>query len=172
MRLAFPRIKSLRTDDGAASIAFQMVDMNRDTGGLTYLFRFKTPSGDIEVRAIVAIVTSTPAADKFAESGGDFWSLEMAERDEYIERYAAEYGNAFEVRIFKVPANTSDDSIVVLRDAFCALFFECWSSHKYNNAEGGGNPADCYPDTIHFLPVDLNRKFHVTLQATRGARHD
>jgi hypothetical protein len=44
MRLSFPRIMSLQSDDGAASIVFQSTDMNRDTGGFKYLFRFATAS--------------------------------------------------------------------------------------------------------------------------------
>jgi hypothetical protein len=173
MRLGFPRIKSLQTDDGTASIAFQAADTNRDTGGLKYLFRFKTPSGDTEVRTTVARVTSSPAREKFfAESGNDLMDLETTEMRKYIEKYAGEYGNTFEVRIFAVPSNTSDDNIVVLRDAFCALLFKYWSSYKYNNADETSDPADCYPDTINFLPFDLDRKLHVTLHARQGVHHD
>src|SRR5258707_15417423 len=49
MRLGFPRIKSLHTDDGTASIDFQSTSMDRDTGGFEYLFRFATSSGEAEV---------------------------------------------------------------------------------------------------------------------------
>jgi hypothetical protein len=172
MRLGVPRIESLQTDDGTASITFLKVNMDRDTGGLDYLFRFKTPSGDTEVRTTVAIVTGIPAAEKFAESGNELWSLHPTDVRKYIEKYAGEHGNTFEVRIFRVPANTSDDGIAALRNAFCELFFKYWSSYKYNNADDPSDPAGFYPDTINFLPFNLNRKFHVTLHAAQGARHD
>ena len=46
MRLPFPRLKSLETDDGTACITFQKFNMDRDAGGFDYLFRRKTyPSG-------------------------------------------------------------------------------------------------------------------------------
>jgi hypothetical protein len=172
MRLGVPRINSLQTGDGTASITFLKVNMDRDTGGLDYLFRFKTPSGDIEVRTTVSIITDFAAAAKFAESGNSLWFLETTEVRKYIEKYAGEYGNTFEVRIFELPSNTSDSSIAVLRDAFCQLFLEYWSSYKYNNADETSDPADCYPDTINFLPFDLDRKLHVTLHARQGVRHD
>jgi hypothetical protein len=173
MRLGFPRIKSLQTDDGTASIAFQAADTNRDTGGLNYVFRLKTPSGDAEVSATVGIVTGFPAAEKYlAESGNRLWDLSPTDARQYVERYAGEYGNTFEVRIFKVPVNASDNSIVVLRDAFCDLFLKYWSSYKYVNADETSDPADCYPDTINFPPFDLDRKLHVTLHARQGVHHD
>lgn len=126
MRLSFPRIMSLQSDDGAASIVFQSTDMNRDTGGFKYLFRFATPSGETEVRATVDRVTSGPAAKKFSsESGKKFWSLKTTEIANYVDKYAEEYGNTFEVVIFEAPSDTSGSSIVVLRDAFCRLFFDC-----------------------------------------------
>ena len=64
-----------------------------------------------------------------------------------------------------MPSDTNDSSIVALRDAFCALFFEYWSSYKYNSADEV-SPADFYPDTLIFVPFDLDRKFHVTLHAS------
>src|SRR5262245_58191691 len=79
MRLGVPRIDSLQTDDGTASIVFRTVDMNRDTGGYNYLFRLATPSGDVEVNATVESATGSPAARKLAESGVDLWSLKTAE---------------------------------------------------------------------------------------------
>src|SRR3954452_23001777 len=102
MRLEFPRIKSLQTDDGTSSITFQAVDMNRETGGLNYLFKLKAPSGDTEILTTVAIVTSFPAAEKFSESGNDFWSasVTMEDREKYTAKYAEEHGNTFEVRSF------------------------------------------------------------------------
>ena len=169
MRLGFPRIESLQTDDGAASITFLKVNMDRDTGGLDYLFRFKTPSSDIEVRSTVAIVTGIPASKKFAESGNELWSLHPTDVRKYIEEYAGEYGNTFEVRIFEVPSGANDSSIVALRDAFCELFFEYWSSYKYNSADKMSAAADFYPDTLIFVPFDLDRKFHVTLHVRQGA---
>jgi hypothetical protein len=173
MRLSFPRIKSLQSDDGIASISFQSTSMDRDTGGYEYLFRFAGPSGETEVRATVARVTGAPAAKKFsAETGNSLWSLKIQEAEKYVDEYAEEFGNIFEVRIFAVPSNTSDSSIVVLRDAFCRLFLECWSSYRYNNTDETSDPADCYPDTINFRPYDLNRKFRVTLHARREGRHD
>lgn len=173
MRLGFPRIESLQTDDGSASIVFQQVNMNRDAGGLDYLFRFRTPSGDTEVRTTVGIVTGVPAHYKFlAETGNQLMSLPMADVTKYIEKYAGEYGNTFEVRIFEAPADTSDSGIVVLRDAFCELFFQFWSSYKYNNTDEASDPAEFYPDTINFLPHNLNRKFYATLHAKQGGRHD
>jgi hypothetical protein len=173
MRLAFPRINSLQTDDGTASITFLQVNMNQDTGGLDYLFRFKTPSGDTEVQTTVAILKGIPAAKKYlAETGNELWSLDVTEIRKYKEKYAGEYGNIFEVRTFKVPFDTSDDSIPVLRDAFCALFFKYWSSYQYNNADETSDPADFYPDTIYFTPWALNFLFRVTLHARQGGHHD
>jgi hypothetical protein len=173
MRLGIPRIESLQTDDGTASITFLGVDTNRDTTGGVYLFQFKTPSGDIEVNTTVGTVTSFPASDKFfAETGNKLMDLTLTDIRKYIETYAEEYGNTLKVALFTVPANTSGNDIVVLRDAFCALFFEYWSSYKYNNADVTSDPADRYPDTINFVPYDLDRKFHVTLHARQGGRHD
>src|SRR3954453_22223691 len=111
MRLGFPRIESLQTDDGTASITFLKVNMDRDTGGLDYLFRFKTPSGDTEVRTTVAIVTGAQASYKFRESGGELMSLHPTDVRKYVEEYAGVYGNTFEVTRFEVPADTSDSSI-------------------------------------------------------------
>jgi hypothetical protein len=173
MRLGLPRIKSLQSDDGTASLTFQGADPNRDTGGLVYVFRLKTPSGDAEVHATVGIVTGFPAAEKYgAESGNRLWDLSPADARAYVETYAGEYGNTFEVRIFKVPVNASDDSIVVLRDAFCDLFLKFWSSYRYSNADETSDPVDCYPDTINFVPHDVDKKFLVTLHARQAGRHD
>jgi hypothetical protein len=172
MRLGFPRIKNLQTDDGTASIAFQSTSMDRDTGGFEYLFRFRTSSGETEVRATVARVTGGPAARKLAESGTDLWSLKTEGIEKYINKYVEEYGNTFEVVIFAVPANASDNDIVALRDAFCALFFKNWSLYKYNNTDDTSDPAELYPDTINFLPYDLDRRFHVTVHARQGGYHD
>ncbi|MBR0721082.1 hypothetical protein [Bradyrhizobium manausense] len=171
MRLAFPRIKSLQSDDGTASITYQSVDMNRDTGGFTFLFVFKMPSGETTVNTTVARVTTYPARKKFlADTGKDLLDLSTTEMRKYIDKYAGEYGNTFEVRIFEVPSGTGDDDIVALRDAFCALFFEYWSSYEYNNSDDTSDPADRYPDTISFLPQNLNRKFHLTMLAGQGGK--
>jgi hypothetical protein len=173
MRLAFPRINSLQTEDGTASITYLSFDMNRDTGGFTFLFVFKAPSGETKINTTVARVTSARAREKFqAETGKDLMDLTTTEMTEYIDKYAGEYGNTFEVRIFDVPRDTGDDSVVVLRDAFCALFLEYWSSYKYSNSDDTCDPADHYPDTIHFLPQNLNRKLRVTLSAKQGVNHD
>jgi len=172
MRLAFPRINSLQTDDGTESITFLKVNMDRDTGGLDYLFRFKTPSGDIEVRTTVAIATGFAAADEFAKGGSSLWSLDTTEVRKYIEKYADEHGNAFEVRTFEVPSNTSDSLIQVLRDAFCKLFLEYWSSYKYSNEDETSDPAGFYPDKIQFVPYDLDKKFRLTLLAGQGGHRD
>ncbi|GLH82106.1 hypothetical protein SSBR45G_70150 [Bradyrhizobium sp. SSBR45G] len=64
--------------------------------------------------------------------------------------YAAEHGHTFEVGLFEVPAKTSDATILILRDAFCKLVLECWSSFRFNNADEIGDPSDSYPDTLHF----------------------
>jgi hypothetical protein len=166
MRLSNPRIDSLQTDDGTASIAFQGIDTNRDAGGRVYLFRFKTPTGDIQVTATVGTATGFPASDKFfAENGKQLMDLPLADIQKYVEEYADQYGNTFEVRLFTVPDNTGDNDIVVLRDAFCALFFKYWSSYEYNNTDETSDPAELYPDKINFVPYDVDRKFHVTLQA-------
>ncbi len=93
--------------------------------------------------------------------------LTLTDIRKYVETYAEEYGNTFKVVLFTVPANTSDNDIVVLRDAFCGLFFEYRSSYRYNSADETGDPAACYPDTINFVPYDVNRKFHVTLHARK-----
>jgi hypothetical protein len=173
MRLGTPRIESLQTDDGTASIAYRGVDTNRDTAGGVYLFRFKTLSGDVEVSTTVGTVTSFPAGDKYlAETGNNLMDLTLTDIRKYVERYAEEYGNTFKVVLFTVPANTSDNDIVVLRDAFCALFFEYRSSYKYNNADETSDPAGRYPDTINFMPYDLDPKFRVTVHARQGGRHD
>ncbi|MGJ5222395.1 hypothetical protein ACQR1Q_36685, partial [Bradyrhizobium oligotrophicum] len=119
MRLAFPRIKNLQTDDGAASIKFLKVNTSRDVGGFEYLFRFRAPSGNVDVHAILAIVTDMAAARQFGEGGASLWSLHPTQVRTYVERYAAEHGHTFEVRLFEVPAKTSDATILILRDAFC-----------------------------------------------------
>jgi hypothetical protein len=166
MRLASPRINCLQTDDGTASITYLSVDMNRDTGGFNFLFVFKAPASETKVNTTVARVTTSRAREKLlADTGKDLLDLDTTEMMTYIDKYAGEYGNTFEVRIFEVPSNTGDDGIIVLRDAFCALLFEYWSSGKYSNADDASDPAGVYPDTINFLPIDLNRKFHVTLHA-------
>jgi len=172
MRLAFPRINSVQSDNGAASIRFLRVNMNRDAGGLDYLFRFKTSSGEIDVRTTVAITTSSAATYKLAESGTTLGSLGVEEALKYVQEYAGEYGNTFEVRIFEVPSHASDGTVVTLRDAFCNLFLEYWSSYKYSNADEASDPAGFYPDTIHFVPYDLDKKFRVTLLAGQGGHHD
>ena len=169
MRLAFPRIKYLQTDDGAAAITFQGVDTSRDTSGQKYVFKFRTPSGDIEAFTTVGAVTGLYAAEKFAaETGNILWDSHPTAMRKYIEKYADEYGHTFEVRIFKVPAKMDDKSIILLRDAFCALFFEYRSSYKYNNSDEASDPARRYPDTINFMPYDLSEKFQVILQARQG----
>lgn len=173
MRLEFPRIKSLQTDDGTASITYLAVDPNRDTGGINYVFRFKTPSGNAEVIATIGIVTGFPAAEKYsAENGNSLWDLSPADARQYVENYASEYGNTFEIRAFKVSVNASDKSILILRDAFCDLFLKYWSSYKYSNSDETSDPSGCYPDTVNFVPRNLDRKFYVTLHATQGGRHD
>jgi hypothetical protein len=174
MRLGFPRIKSLQSDDGTASITFQTTSMDRDTGGYQYLFRLATSSGETEVRATVARVTGAFAGRKFsAENGGkSLFSLKVQESQEYVEKYAEEYGHTFEVRTFTVPSDTSDSSVVVLRDTFCRLFLECWSSYRYNNTDDTSDPAGYYPDTINFMPWDVDRKFRVTLHAGPEGHHD
>jgi len=172
MRLAFPRINSFQTDDGTASITFLKVNMDRDTGGLDYLFRFKMPTGDIEVHATVAITTSFAAADEFAKGGASLWSLDPTEVRKYVEKYAGEHGNSFLVRIFEVPANTSDSTIQILRDKFCMLFLEYWSSYKYSNADETSDSAGFYPDKLQFVPYDLDEKFRMTFLADKGGRRD
>jgi len=173
MRLSFPRIKSLQSDDGTASIAFQSTSMDRDTGGYQYLFRYATPSSKIEVRATVARVTGAPAGRKFsAETGTSLWSQKIQDAEQYVDEYAEEYGHTFEVRIFAVPSDKSGSIIALLRDTFCRLFLECWSSVRYNSADETSDPAACYPDTIKFVPYDVDRNFHVTLYARRRGDHD
>lgn len=165
MRLGFPRITSLQSEDGTASIAFQSTSMDRDTGGYRYLFRLAAPSRETEVRATIARVTGAPAGKQFeAETGNNLWSLKIQDAEKYVEKYAEEHGNIFEVRIFAVPPETSGNDIVALRDAFCRLLFECWSSYRYNNADATSDPAGRYPDTINFRPYDVDRRFHVTLR--------
>lgn len=173
MRLSFPRIKSLQTDDGTASIVFQSTDMNRDTGGFKYLFRFATSAGEAHVRATVDRVTSGPASEKFSADGGkNFWALKSAEIASYVDKYAEEYGNTFEVVIFEVISDTSGSSIEVLRDTFCRLIFDCWSSYRYNNTDETSDPTGRYPDTINCLPYGLDKRFYVTLHAKQEGGHD
>ena len=173
MRLSFPRIESLQTDDGNASINFLAADPNRDAGGLNYVFRIKTPSGDAEVVTTVGVVTGFPAAEKYlAENGNSLWDLSPADARQYVEKYASGYGNTFEVRAFNVSVNASDESILILRDAFCELFLKFWSSYGYSNSDETSDPSGCYPDTINFVPRNLDRKFHLVLHATQGGRHD
>lgn len=173
MRLGSPRIKSLEANDGTASLTFTGVDSNPDTTGGVYAFRLRTSAGNIEVSATVGIVTSVPASDKFlAETGKRLMDSTLIDIRKYVETYAEEYGNTFKVVLFTVPVNTSDDDIIKLRDAFCALFLEYCSSYKYNNADETSNPADRYPDTINFAPYGLDRKFRVTLHAGQGGSHD
>jgi len=163
MRLAFPRIESLQTGDGIASITFLAADPNRDTGGLNYVFRLKTPSGDAEVVTTVGIATGVFAAEKYsAENGNSLWDLSPSDARRYVENYAGEYGNTFDVRAFKVPINASDENILILRDAFCDLFLKYWSSYRYSNSDETSDPLGCYPDTINFVPRDLDRKFYLT----------
>src|SRR5437764_12746751 len=103
--------------------------MNRDTGGLKYLFRFATSAGEAEGRATVDRVTSSPAGEKFsAETGKNFWTLKTAEIASYVDKFAEEYGNSFEVVIFEVLSDTSGSSVEVLRDAFGALFLDCYAA--------------------------------------------
>jgi hypothetical protein len=107
-----------------------------------------------------------------AETGKELWSLDAAGIRKYKEKYTGEDGNIFEVRTFNLPFDTSDDTILVLRDAFCALFFKYWSSYQYNDADATSDPAEFYPDTIHFTPWDLNYQTRVTLHAKQGGHHD
>ncbi|WP_315783999.1 MULTISPECIES: hypothetical protein [unclassified Bradyrhizobium] len=166
MRLAFPRIESLQTDDGTASIRYLTVDMNRDNGGLKYLFTFEAPNGEMRIPTTVALLTSSPAREKFrADTGLDLFDSRLSEIGKYTEEYAGRYGNTFLVQAFDVPANMDEDAIVALRSAFCALFFEYWSSYRHNNQDDTCDPAERYPDTLHFVPQNLGRKFHLTLHA-------
>src|SRR5947207_14126256 len=69
MRLGIPRIKSLQTDDATASITFLGVDTNPDTTGGVYLFRLKTPSGDIDGEGSGVRVDLVDAAPRWPWEG-------------------------------------------------------------------------------------------------------
>ncbi|BAM89148.1 amidophosphoribosyltransferase [Bradyrhizobium oligotrophicum S58] len=170
MRLAFPRINSLEADDGSASISYLTVDMNRDTGGLKYNFTSMKPFGKIDIPTTVALLTSSKARDLLlAETGFDIFDQDLSEIERRVREYAGQHGHTFEVRTFQVPATANEQMIRVLRDSFCDLFLEYWSAYRNSSGDHTDDSAGRYPDTLHFRPQNLNRKFHVTLHAKGGA---
>lgn len=171
MRLAFPRVSYLENEDKTASITRLNESGNRDDGGLVYLFRCVIPAGRFELRSTVAVVTSVLAGQQLEESGSKISSLSVQEFREYVERYAEQFGNTFEVRIFGDTFQANDKDIEVLRDTYCRLLLALWSSYRYNNADNECDPSGTYPDTLFFRPFNLDRKFRMTLRVGGETSH-
>jgi len=165
-RIWNPKLKSISTDDGRATLTFSGFDTSRDGGGKLLTFELTRPSF-VEKMLICKILVADHTVDRartyYQKQNIDYWKLSLTEKSSLNIEYGNKFGKYYDVKEFH-PQNFKisqlpDAQVEEIRDLICALYLKRYATYSFNNPDPSADPDGFYPDEISFQPIGEANQF-------------
>ena len=175
MRLRMPKVTSVTSKDGRATLQYKGITIHPDVGGATYLLEVEWPgskTGKMTIEAIVVAANSKRISRAAYEAGLDYDNMTLPEQGKFDERFFQEHGRYGSVKNFygDFIKAMKPSEIEFTREIFINLYFIMNSSYKFNDKDIlEEDLINFYPDTIEFNPISLPRKYWKLYHSPSGA---